>query len=212
MVMVMSPEGFRLIRALLIDHRVELLRRSALMSGLGEEALRSVAHHLHGEKFTRGTVICSGDGELVESGNGVERLIDSNGEVVAGGGAGLEELQRVDDAKAQARSRSTGGGFHDDGGGGGGGGGGAGVHPPPFPGGGGGDGGAGSNAHAKKEAAKQKHAAHHAAAAVVAELTSAEAQKMLYFVKSGMALHPVSAPPGVCRPSCDWSREWFTES
>ena len=132
-------------------------------------------------------MICSGDGELVESGNGVERLIDSNGEVVAGGGAGLQELQRVDDARAQARSRSAAGGFHDDDGGAGGGG--AGAHSPSFHGGGGGDGVSGSGAHAKKEAAKQKHTAHHAAAAVVAELTSAEAQKMLYFVKSGMALN-----------------------
>jgi hypothetical protein len=55
--MVMSPEGLRLNRALLMDHRVELLRRSALMSGLGEEALRSVAHHLHGETFTRGRAV-----------------------------------------------------------------------------------------------------------------------------------------------------------
>ena len=40
------------------------MRLDDSLSGLGGDALKQIAHHLHGEHFTRGAVICGGDGDL----------------------------------------------------------------------------------------------------------------------------------------------------
>ena len=73
-------------------------------SGLDADVQKQIAHHLHGEHFNRGDLICGGDGDLVEARNGMERFIDTDGEVgfngvgYNGGGddAGSPDAKKID--------------------------------------------------------------------------------------------------------------------